>query len=95
MDFILIAYVGIMAVGILWVLYRVTVYVRGQRDRDRRWTGDISEDEFAAFLAEFKRNKALNEGGQDPGHRNRAQDGSPSGIEPSSTVSVTRPLDGE
>jgi hypothetical protein len=94
MDFIVIAYVGVLALGILWVLYRANMFLRSQKERDRRWAGEISPDEFAAFMEDFKRNQAKKEAGQDPGLRNRVQESSPNGLEPSSTGSVT-PVDRE
>lgn len=87
----MIAYVGVLALGILWVLYRANVFLRSQKERDRRWAGEISPDEFAAFMEDFKRNQAKKEAGQDPGLPKRAQEGSPNGIESANGASVTRP----
>lgn len=95
MDVILIGYVGLMAMGLLWVLYRIVVFVRNQRDMDRRWGGEISEAEFAAFIEEFKRNNPKRETGTNPERPGGLQGSAGSAMAPSPTVSAPRPLDTE
>lgn len=66
MDIILVAYIGLMTVGILWVFYRSVVFVRNQKDRERRWGGDVLEAELAAFIEEFKRHHEKRDVVQEP-----------------------------
>lgn len=96
MDFILIGYVGIMTLGTLWVLYKVVMFVRTQRDRDRRWAGEISEAEFAAFIEQFRRSNEAKDVEQSRHGKSAAvSENSATEVVPTSTATAGRPPDRE
>jgi hypothetical protein len=47
-------YVVLMALGLIWVIYRMVSYVRSQREAEARWKEAMYDEGFKAYLDELK-----------------------------------------
>jgi hypothetical protein len=49
-----VIYVVLMALGLLWVIYRMVFYVRSQREAEARWNEAMYDEGFNAYLDGLK-----------------------------------------
>jgi hypothetical protein len=47
-------YIVLMALGLVWVIYRMVSYVRNQREVEARWNEEVYDEGFNAYLDELK-----------------------------------------
>jgi len=50
MDILSITYLVIMALGVIWVIYRIIYYLRAERERDSVTQQMFSEEQFKAYM---------------------------------------------
>jgi len=50
MDYLTLTYLVVMALGLLWVVYRIIHYVHSQGEREFGSMGTMSEEEFKAYI---------------------------------------------
>jgi hypothetical protein len=53
MSTLTVVYVLLLLVGIGWVVYRVSLYMRTEREREARWTKMFTDDQFKKYLAKM------------------------------------------
>ena len=49
-----ITYVGVIVGGIVWITYRLVVYLRKERERELSWADLGSDDDFKQYLQTLK-----------------------------------------
>lgn len=54
MDPVTGAYVGIMMIGVFWIIWRVVIYVRIQKRREYLWHKLVYDEQFMNFLQGIK-----------------------------------------
>ncbi|MEW6113187.1 MAG: hypothetical protein AB1664_13740 [Thermodesulfobacteriota bacterium] len=53
MSTLTVVYVLLLIAGIGWVVYRISLYMRTEREREARWTKMFTDDQFKKYLAKM------------------------------------------
>lgn len=59
-----ISYIGVIVGGIAWIVYRLVMYLRKERERELSWADMGSDEDFKEYLQTLKneRSKESSEG---------------------------------
>ncbi len=55
MSFLTIIYIVVLLLGVLWVIHRVRIFLRAQKERETMWDQVMSPEELRAYVENVKR----------------------------------------
>ncbi|MBM4326958.1 MAG: hypothetical protein FJ118_07315 [Deltaproteobacteria bacterium] len=82
MSTLTIVYVLLLIAGIGWVVYRISLYMRAEREREARWTKMFTDDQFKKLLARMKTGTASGNPTESSGREKEGKTGPTSGSRP-------------
>jgi|GEM_PF-815635 len=53
MNSLFLAYCLLVLVGLVWVVYRVLIYMRSERERESRWSDMLEDEDFKKYLKQL------------------------------------------
>ncbi len=57
-----VAYILLIMAGIVWLVYKISMYIQNERDRDSRLEeSSIYDDQFRNYVETLKKQKSKNE----------------------------------
>lgn len=60
MSFLTIIYIVVLLLGALWVIHRVRIFLRTQKERETMWDQVMSPEELRAYVENVKRESESN-----------------------------------
>ncbi|MGO9568130.1 MAG: hypothetical protein ACLP5H_11365 [Desulfomonilaceae bacterium] len=68
-------YIVLMALGLLWVISRMVLYLRNQRQIESRWSEAMYDEQFKAYLDKLKEQNPVTIGNDPAPDENETDDG--------------------
>ncbi len=53
-----VIYIGVIVGGVVWIIYRLVIYLRKEREREMNWANLASDDDFKAYLETLKNQRS-------------------------------------